>query len=43
MKIAVPLAAPGIAMTALFSFIFSWNEFLFALVLTRRIATTCRS
>ncbi|MCY4452499.1 MAG: carbohydrate ABC transporter permease [Immundisolibacterales bacterium] len=40
MKIAVPLAAPGIAMTALFSFVFSWNEFLFALVLTRRVATT---
>ena len=40
MKIALPLASPGIAMTALFSFIFSWNEFLFALILTRRTATT---
>jgi ABC-type glycerol-3-phosphate transport system permease component len=28
------------AITALFCFIFSWNEFVFALVLTRKDATT---
>ena len=39
-RIALPLAAPGLAVTALFCFIFSWNEFLFALVLTRRQAMT---
>ncbi len=39
-RIALPLTAPGIAVTALFCYIFSWNDFLFALVLTRREATT---
>jgi ABC-type glycerol-3-phosphate transport system permease component len=29
-KVALPLLRPGIAVTALFVFIFSWNEFLFA-------------
>lgn len=33
-RIAIPLAKPGIAATAIFTFIFSWNEFLFALILT---------
>ena len=28
------MAAPGIAVTAIFTFVFSWNEFLFALFLT---------
>ncbi len=32
-KIIVPLAGPGIAAVAMFTFIRSWNEFLFALVL----------
>jgi multiple sugar transport system permease protein len=39
-RIALPLTAPAIAITALFCFIFSWNEFVFALVLTRRVAIT---
>ena len=39
-RVALPLTAPAIAITALFCFIFSWNEFVFALVLTRRVATT---
>src|SRR5262249_32034540 len=39
-RVALPLAAPGLAVTALFCFIFSWNEFLFALILTRREAVT---
>jgi multiple sugar transport system permease protein len=39
-RVAMPIAAPGVAVTALFCFIFSWNEFLFAFILTRREATT---
>lgn len=34
LRITLPLAAPGIAATGILSFLFSWNEFLFALVLT---------
>jgi len=33
-RIALPLAAPGLAATGIFTFIFSWNEFLIALILT---------
>lgn len=33
LKIAVPLAGPGIAAAGLLSFIFAWNNFVFALVL----------
>jgi multiple sugar transport system permease protein len=33
-KIAVPVAAPGILAAGLLGFILSWNEFLFALVLS---------
>jgi len=32
-KIALPLCRPGIATVAILSFIFSWNHFLFALIL----------
>lgn len=32
-KIALPLAKPGIAAAALLSFIFCWNNFIFALIL----------
>jgi len=32
-KIVLPLARPGIAATAIISFLFSWNEFLFALMI----------
>lgn len=38
--IALPLVAPGLVATALFSFVFSWNEFMFALLLTRRDVRT---
>ena len=38
-KIALPLIAPGLVATTLFNFIFSWNEFLFALVFTRSHVT----
>ena len=33
-KIIIPMSAPGIAATSLICFIFSWNEMLFARVLT---------
>ncbi len=39
-RVVMPLALPGIATTAIFCFLFSWNEFLFALVLTRAKAQT---
>ena len=39
-KICLPLAMPGVAVSAIFSFIFSWNELMFALVLTRTNAKT---
>lgn len=39
-RVVVPLAAPGIAVTAIFCLIFSWNEFLFAYILTRDVART---
>jgi multiple sugar transport system permease protein len=39
-KITIPLAAPGIAVTALLVFILAWNEFLFAYLFTSTEATT---
>ena len=33
-RIVLPIAAPGIAVVATFSFTMSWNEFLYALVVT---------
>ncbi|MFD7337882.1 carbohydrate ABC transporter permease [Streptomyces violascens] len=39
-RIVAPVAAPGIAATALISFIFSWNELLFARVLNGVVAGT---
>jgi multiple sugar transport system permease protein len=39
-KICLPLAMPGVAVSAIFSFIFSWNELMFGLVLTRSDART---
>lgn len=38
--ITLPLAIPGLIATAVFTFIFTWNEFLFALVLTRTNVVT---
>jgi len=39
-KVILPVATPGIAATALICFIFSWNDLLFARVLTGTAATT---
>ena len=37
--IALPLVAPGIAATSVLIWVLSWNEFLFALLLTRSLKT----
>jgi sorbitol/mannitol transport system permease protein len=39
-RVVMPIIAPGLAATALICFIFSWNEFLFALRLTGQNAKT---
>lgn len=39
-KVAFPLAAPGLVAAAVFAFIFSWTDFLFALILTSSKAVT---
>ncbi|MCX5556728.1 carbohydrate ABC transporter permease [Streptomyces sp. NBC_00038] len=39
-RVVAPIALPGIAATALICFIFSWNELLFARVLTGVVAET---
>ena len=41
-KIAIPLASPGIVSTGIITFVVAWNEFIFALVLTRRDAVTAQ-
>ena len=38
--VTMPLAAPGLAATAVICFIMSWNDFFYALVLTRTEVTT---
>jgi multiple sugar transport system permease protein len=37
-RIMLPVAAPGVVATAVFAFIGAWNEFLFGLILTTRVA-----
>lgn len=39
-KVALPLVMPGIVATTLLVWVFSWNEFQFALVFTRNAART---
>ncbi|MFQ5812469.1 MAG: carbohydrate ABC transporter permease [Anaerolineae bacterium] len=39
-KVVFPLVTPGLAATAILCFIFSWNEFLYAVILTGRNAKT---
>lgn len=34
LRIVLPIAKPGLGVASIFVFIFSWNEFLFALILT---------
>lgn len=40
LKVTLPLMAPGIAATAVFAFLTSWNEYLLASILTNRNAST---
>ncbi len=39
-RISLPLAVPGLVGSLLFAFVFAWNEYLFALMLTFQEATT---
>jgi multiple sugar transport system permease protein len=39
-RIALPLTAPGLATTAIFTFLLSWNDFFYSLILTRSEAVT---
>lgn len=39
-RISLPLAIPGVVGSMLFAFVFAWNEYLFALMLTFQEATT---
>ncbi len=39
-RVTLPLSAPGLAATAVICFILSWNDFFYALVLTRTNAST---
>jgi multiple sugar transport system permease protein len=34
LRVVVPIVAPGLAVAAIFAFLVSWNEFLFALILS---------
>ena len=40
LRIILPLALPGVAATAILCFLYAWNDFFFALVLTRTEART---
>jgi multiple sugar transport system permease protein len=40
LRITLPLSAPGLATTAIFCFLFSWNDFFYSLILTRSEAVT---
>lgn len=40
LRITLPLSAPGLAATAVLCFILSWNDFFYALILTRTNAST---
>ncbi len=39
-RIILPLSGPGLAATAILCFLYSWNDFFFALILTRTEAMT---
>jgi multiple sugar transport system permease protein len=40
LRIVLPLSAPGLAATAILCFLYAWNDFFFALILTRTNAMT---
>ena len=39
-RVTLPLSAPGLATTAIFCFLLSWNDFFYSLILTRSEAVT---
>jgi len=39
-RVSLPIALPGIVTTAILSFIFTWNEFFYAMILTRKATQT---
>ncbi len=40
LRVSLPIVAPGLAATAVLAFIYSWNEFLYAVILTGRESRT---
>ncbi len=40
LKVVLPMSGPGLAATAILCFLYSWNDFFFALILTRTGAQT---
>jgi multiple sugar transport system permease protein len=40
LRVNLPIVAPGLAATAVLSFIYAWNEFLYAVILTGRESRT---
>lgn len=40
MRVSLPIVAPGLVATAILSFIYCWNEFLYAVILTGRKSRT---
>jgi len=40
LRVTLPLTGPGVATTAIFCFLFSWNDFFYSLILTRSRAMT---
>ncbi|MGB9521437.1 MAG: carbohydrate ABC transporter permease, partial [Anaerolineales bacterium] len=40
LRVSLPIAAPGLAATAILAFLYCWNEFLYAVILTGRNART---
>lgn len=40
LRVSLPLVAPGLAATAILAFLYCWNEFLYAVILTGREART---
>jgi multiple sugar transport system permease protein len=38
-RVIIPVSAPGVVATAIFAFIGAWNEFLFGLILSNKVAT----
>ena len=39
-RVVLPISGPGLAATAILCFLYSWNDFFFSLILTRKDAMT---